>query len=151
MIFSMLPGIPPTYNPTPDILYGQSLLAGSSLDITSYRMGYDISIPVFNPLTRTVYLERELDKLACRIAIGNVTYHKHKRRNFWPLKSSTFSSWVVKIKFCPWLISANMRGHNKTRVYGHIFKDTCTLIFEFLKEDRKGQHFYRSKISTFTQ
>ena len=72
MIFSMLPGNPPTYNPTPDIMYGQSLLAGSSLDITSYRMGFDISIPVFNPLTRTVYLETELDKLGCRIAINNV-------------------------------------------------------------------------------
>ena len=58
----MLPGQYPTYNSIPDISYGQAMLAGSSLDSTDYRMDYDISIPIYNSLTRTIYTRKELDK-----------------------------------------------------------------------------------------
>ena len=62
MIFSMLPGEYPSYSSTPDLDYGKAMLAGSSLDVTNYRMNFDISIPVFNALTRTTYTDEELEK-----------------------------------------------------------------------------------------
>lgn len=46
----MLPG---QYNKTPDFNYDKSMLASAQLTVQSYRIGFDISIPVFNSLTKS--------------------------------------------------------------------------------------------------
>lgn len=53
LVWSMLPGSSPDFNTTPDFHYGKAMVAGGSFSRASYRMGYDISIPVFNPLTHS--------------------------------------------------------------------------------------------------
>ena len=52
IIFSMLPGQFPFYNTTPDFSYGRAVLAGGSFTPVSYRIGFDIALPVYNSLTR---------------------------------------------------------------------------------------------------
>jgi glucuronyl/N-acetylglucosaminyl transferase EXT2 len=57
IIFSMLPGQHPTYNVTPDFLYDKAILAGSQFNTISYRIGFDLAIPVYNSLTKQdIYL-----------------------------------------------------------------------------------------------
>ncbi|CAD5119025.1 DgyrCDS7675 [Dimorphilus gyrociliatus] len=51
LLFNMLPGSTPNYATKLEINRGNSILAGSGLDISTYRMNFDISIPLFNPLT----------------------------------------------------------------------------------------------------
>lgn len=47
----MLPGSSPDYNSTLDVATDKAILAGGGFATWSYRTGYDISIPVYNPLT----------------------------------------------------------------------------------------------------
>lgn len=58
----MIPGESPSFNSTPDVLYGQAVLAGGGMDDSSYRIGHDISIPVYNGLTKEQYTQKELDQ-----------------------------------------------------------------------------------------
>ena len=48
----MLPGSPPDYNSSLDIATDKAIVAGGGFAIWSFRPGYDISIPVYNALTR---------------------------------------------------------------------------------------------------
>lgn len=48
----MLPGQYPSYNVTPDYNYGKAVLANSAFTLDNYRMGFDISLPVFNSFTK---------------------------------------------------------------------------------------------------
>lgn len=102
LLFNMLPGNPPHFNTTPDFYYGkvkphpwphplpsspyshslflllQAMLACAGFSPTNYRMGFDISIPVYNPLTRSeklvematsrlVYIYLKLSFPECRV------------------------------------------------------------------------------------
>lgn len=51
LLFNMLPGGAPDYNSTLDVATDKAILAGGGFATWSYRMGYDVSIPVFNALT----------------------------------------------------------------------------------------------------
>ena len=52
----MLPGSSPDYNTTIDIAYGKAILAGGGLTESSYRRDFDVSIPVYNSLTRQAHI-----------------------------------------------------------------------------------------------
>ena len=52
MLFNMFPGSPPDYNSSLDIATDKAIVAGGGFAIWSCRPGYDISIPVYNALTR---------------------------------------------------------------------------------------------------
>ena len=47
----MLPGSTPDYNTTLDVNHDKALLAGGGFSTWSYRSSYDVSTPIFNPLT----------------------------------------------------------------------------------------------------
>ena len=53
-------------------------------------------------------------------------------------KFPTSTNFDLQSVSCEKLISTNRLGCNKTCA---IFKDTCTLIFDFSKEGRKGRNF----------
>ena len=48
----MLPGATPDYNSSLDVATDKAILAGGGFATWSYRAGYDISIPVYNALTK---------------------------------------------------------------------------------------------------
>lgn len=56
LIVNMLPGSSPDYNTTIDIGYGKAILAGSGFTEISYRRDFDVSIPVYNSLTRQAHI-----------------------------------------------------------------------------------------------
>lgn len=49
LIFNMIAGTSPEFNPTLDLETGYALIAGADFDTYSYRTGFDISIPLFSP------------------------------------------------------------------------------------------------------
>lgn len=51
----MLPGSSPDYNTTIDIAYGKAMLAGGGFTENSYRQDFDVSVPVYNSLTRRAH------------------------------------------------------------------------------------------------
>lgn len=56
LLFNMLPGGPPDYNTALDVPRDRALLAGGGFSTWTYRQGYDVSIPVYSPLSAEVDL-----------------------------------------------------------------------------------------------
>jgi len=52
----MLPGTLPDYNTTLDVNRDKAVLAGGGFSSLSYRLGYDVAIPVYNPVLKDVHL-----------------------------------------------------------------------------------------------
>ena len=61
----MLPGSSPDYNTTIDIAYGKAILAGGGLMENSYRRDFDVSIPVYNSLTRQAHVKPSSETKRC--------------------------------------------------------------------------------------
>jgi len=56
LLFNMLPGTLPDYNTTLDVIRDKAVLAGGGFSSLSYRLGYDVAIPVYNPVLKDVHL-----------------------------------------------------------------------------------------------
>lgn len=54
----MMPGVFPDYNATLDVPHGKAIVAGGGYSDLTYRRTFDVSIPVFNPLTAGRQLAR---------------------------------------------------------------------------------------------
>ncbi|XP_066901617.1 exostosin-2 [Halyomorpha halys] len=54
IIFNMIPGSAPEYNTVVDLALGNAIVAGAGFDSWSYRIGFDISLPVFSPVASTL-------------------------------------------------------------------------------------------------
>ena len=66
LLFNMLPGTTPEYNSTLDVATDKAILAGGGFATWSYRTEYDVSIPVFNPLTnKRVALSQKRSVIYC--------------------------------------------------------------------------------------
>lgn len=50
ILFNMLAGVHPTYNTVMDVKTDQALILGAGFDSWTYRVGFDVSIPVWSPL-----------------------------------------------------------------------------------------------------
>ena len=45
----MIPGTAPEYNTVVDLSLGNAIVGGAGFDSWTYRVGFDISLPVFSP------------------------------------------------------------------------------------------------------
>ncbi|XP_076667121.1 exostosin glycosyltransferase sotv [Andrena cerasifolii] len=50
LIFNMVPGSVPDYNTIIDVPVGKAMIAGAGMSSLTYRLGFDISLPVYSPL-----------------------------------------------------------------------------------------------------
>uniref|UniRef100_A0A1A9WW32 Exostosin-2 n=1 Tax=Glossina brevipalpis TaxID=37001 RepID=A0A1A9WW32_9MUSC len=50
LLFNMLPGTNPSYNRVIDVNTDQAIILGGGFDSWTYRVGFDVSIPVWSPL-----------------------------------------------------------------------------------------------------
>ncbi|XP_076235324.1 exostosin glycosyltransferase sotv [Calliopsis andreniformis] len=54
LIFNMIPGRVPDYNTIIDIPIGKAMIAGAGMSTLTYRLGFDISLPVYSPLANSL-------------------------------------------------------------------------------------------------
>ncbi|KAG8263793.1 Exostosin-2 [Homalodisca vitripennis] len=54
LIWNMLPGSSPDYNTVVDLALGNALIAGAGFDSWTYRVGFDVSLPVYSPYATTL-------------------------------------------------------------------------------------------------
>lgn len=45
----MIPGVSPDYSTVVELALGNALVAGAGFDTWTYRVGFDVSLPVFSP------------------------------------------------------------------------------------------------------
>lgn len=49
LIWNMIPGSPSDYSTVVDLALGNALIAGAGFDTWTYRVGFDISLPIYSP------------------------------------------------------------------------------------------------------
>ncbi|XP_014260737.1 exostosin-2 [Cimex lectularius] len=54
IVFNMISGVAPDFNTVVDLALGNAIVAGAGFDTWTYRIGFDISIPVFSPLSNNI-------------------------------------------------------------------------------------------------
>uniref|UniRef100_A0A8C1G7C7 Exostosin glycosyltransferase 2 n=1 Tax=Cyprinus carpio TaxID=7962 RepID=A0A8C1G7C7_CYPCA len=80
LLFNMLPGGPPDYNTALDVPRDRALLAGGGFSTWTYRQGYDVSIPVYSPLSVEVDLpERQPGPRRYFILSSQTAIHREYR------------------------------------------------------------------------
>lgn len=50
LLFNMVPGVSPDFNTILDVNTDRALIAGAGFDTWTYRSGFDLSIPFYNPI-----------------------------------------------------------------------------------------------------
>uniref|UniRef100_A0A665WI14 Exostosin glycosyltransferase 2 n=1 Tax=Echeneis naucrates TaxID=173247 RepID=A0A665WI14_ECHNA len=87
VLFNMLPGGPPDYNTALDVPRDRALLAGGGFSTWTYRQGYDVSIPVYSPLSADVELpERQPGPRRYFILSSQMAIHREYRAELERLK-----------------------------------------------------------------
>uniref|UniRef100_A0A146YP70 Exostosin-2 n=1 Tax=Fundulus heteroclitus TaxID=8078 RepID=A0A146YP70_FUNHE len=87
LLFNMLPGGPPDYNTALDVPRDRALLAGGGFSTWTYRQGYDVSIPVYSPLSADVMLpERQPGPRRYFILSSQTAIHREYRAELERLK-----------------------------------------------------------------
>ncbi|KAM9302316.1 exostosin-2 [Gastrophryne carolinensis] len=75
LLFNMLPGGPPDYNTALDVPRDRALLAGGGFSTWTYRQGYDVSIPVYSPLSEVNLPERASGPRSFFLLSSQTTLH----------------------------------------------------------------------------
>lgn len=57
LLFNMLPGAAPDFNTVMDINTDRALIAGAGFDTWTYRYGFDLAIPFYNPILANINFE----------------------------------------------------------------------------------------------
>lgn len=50
LLFNMIAGEAPNFSSVLELSTGKAMIAGADFDTYSYRVGYDISIPLYSPI-----------------------------------------------------------------------------------------------------
>ncbi|KAJ8396673.1 hypothetical protein AAFF_G00015110 [Aldrovandia affinis] len=88
LLFNMLPGGPPDYNTALDVPRDRALLAGGGFSTWTYRQGYDVSIPVYSPLSAELELpERQPGPRHYFVLSSQTAIHREYRAELEQLKA----------------------------------------------------------------
>lgn len=58
LIFNMIAGSAPDFFPVLELNLGNALIAGADFDTYTFRAGFDISIPIYSPLTKSAEITK---------------------------------------------------------------------------------------------
>ncbi|CAH1390204.1 unnamed protein product [Nezara viridula] len=119
IIFNMIPGSAPEYNTVVDLALGNAIVAGAGFDSWSYRVGFDISLPVFSPIASTLkdasYTRKWL------VISSQLNIHPEYYSELLQLSSNTNE--LLVLEPCHDMRNASMRCHGtRTYHYPHILQ-----------------------------
>lgn len=82
LLFNMLPGTPPQFDTTLNLARGKALVAGGGFSSLTYRRGYDISLPVYNPAHQDSLLGRKpVDSRRWLVVSSQINIHRDYRED----------------------------------------------------------------------
>lgn len=82
LLFNMLPGTPPQFDTSLGVARGKAMVAGGGYSTLTYRRGYDISIPVYNPAHQSEPVGRKLvHDRRFRVVSSQVNIHRDYRED----------------------------------------------------------------------
>lgn len=55
----MMPGTPPEFDTTLNLARGKAIVGGGGFSSLTYRRGYDVSLPVYNPAHQNTPMKRK--------------------------------------------------------------------------------------------
>ncbi|XP_048087343.1 exostosin-2 [Alosa alosa] len=115
LLFNMLPGGPPDYNTALDVPRDRALLAGGGFSTWTYRQGYDVSIPVYSPLSAEVDLpERQPGPRRFFLLSSQTALHREYRVELDRLKEENGET-ILLLDKC----SNLSQGHTHTHAHTH--------------------------------
>ncbi|XP_062380579.1 exostosin-2 [Sardina pilchardus] len=115
LLFNMLPGGPPDYNTALDVPRDRALLAGGGFSTWTYRQGYDVSIPVYSPLSAEVELpERQPGPRRFFLLSSQTALHREYRVELDRLKEENGET-ILLLDKC----SNLSQGHTHTHAHTH--------------------------------
>ncbi|XP_047485553.1 exostosin-2-like [Penaeus chinensis] len=59
LLFNMMPGTPPEFDTTLNLARGKAIVGGGGFSSLTYRRGYDVSLPVYNPAHQNTPMKRK--------------------------------------------------------------------------------------------
>lgn len=57
----MLPGQAPSFSTVLDVNSGKAMIAGAGFDSWTYRLGFDVSLPVYSPLAKQAESQEKIN------------------------------------------------------------------------------------------
>ncbi|XP_066966241.1 exostosin-2 isoform X1 [Macrobrachium rosenbergii] len=82
LLFNMLPGTPPLFDTALNMDRGKAILAGGGFSSLTYRRGFDVSLPVYNPVYQDVPPNRkESGSRRWLIVSSQVNIHRDYRED----------------------------------------------------------------------
>jgi glucuronyl/N-acetylglucosaminyl transferase EXT2 len=60
LVFSMLPGSPPDFQPALGVAHGRAMVAGAGLSSHTFRMGFDVALPTFSHAVQALNMTRPI-------------------------------------------------------------------------------------------
>lgn len=87
LLFNMLPGSIPDFNTTLDVFCEKAMIAGGGFSSLTYRSGFDVSIPIFNPFTAYLNLPDKSDETPRKwlVISSQVNIHFEYKQDFFAL------------------------------------------------------------------
>ncbi|XP_040183984.1 exostosin-2 [Rana temporaria] len=121
LLFNMLPGGPPDYNTALDVPRDRAVLAGGGFSMWTYRQGYDVSIPVYSPLSEVNLPERAPGPRTFFLLSSQTALHPEFRADLEAIRAENVESVVILDK-CSNLsddASPHRKRCNKNIVYDY--------------------------------
>ncbi|KAL1131710.1 hypothetical protein AAG570_011323 [Ranatra chinensis] len=79
LVFNMVPGSAPDYNTVVDLALGNAMVAGAGFNSWTYRVGFDISLPVFSPFASAIKHANEPKRKWLVISSQLNTYAEYRK------------------------------------------------------------------------
>lgn len=125
LLFNMLPGGPPDYNTALDVPRDRALLAGGGFSTWTYRQGYDVSIPVYSPLSAEVELpERQPGPRRFFVLSSQTALHREYRVELERLKEENGET-ILLLDKCSNLSQGHTHAHAHTHAHTHSPRKRC--------------------------
>lgn len=115
LIWNMIPGVSPDYSTVVELALGNAMVAGAGFDSWTYRVGFDVSLPVFSPFAAE--LDRTLSENTnrkWRIVSSQVNIHPDYAAELASVAES-HSDFLV-LEQCSGQTNTSLRCHK-----GHVF------------------------------
>ncbi|KAJ6637227.1 Exostosin-2 [Pseudolycoriella hygida] len=80
LLFNMVPGISPDYNTVMDVNTDRALIAGAGFDTWTYRSGFDLSIPFYNPILANLKFKENSKKRQFFLISSQMNLYDRQRR-----------------------------------------------------------------------